>query len=287
MSALARKCCRAPAVARVPGARDRRWLCAAAVPSGRRTVEIRIPPRIVENMPAVAEADLSVLSLPHLTWHLREAAARWQIQYPQYWRVALARLRTLSGEFRLVDATRLLVIFSRMRLVDLELVDLCERIVVEAEGDTLLDLRLNDLAQLAVALARMRRPDGLDAVLRPLTSRAHRLEPGVALRLLRAASDVDCVGAGEFLHATARGAVERGGERPETLAALCAAAAALAEQGRCDAGPRSGAALLFRHAARRAKEQPADFAPLIAGIAEAARSAGCPQPGLAEAPQEE
>lgn len=257
-----------------------RTCVASAEQPPRRRVRFRVPDHMTE-MPPVASTDVALLGLGPLISHLREAALRWQVHYPPFWQAGLARLGELRGEVRLREAARLLVIFASARLVDLDMVRHCEELVAEAaDSEGLLDFREAELLQVAAALAKMRRPEAtgaMEAVLRPLIVRAHRLEVGLLLQALTAACDVDSDSgvAGELLDAVARTAVERGAEDAEALAALSGFAGKLALQKRCRLGPRSGVDLLYRHVLRRAREEPGQFGVFLPRLREEAQQAGC------------
>ncbi|CAK0902460.1 unnamed protein product, partial [Prorocentrum cordatum] len=214
--------------------------------------------------------------------HVREAELEWRIRHPPFWRAALGRLRELRPEVGLQEAVRLLAVLARLgpELADAELVDHCERLLSEAEGEALLDVRDAELARAAEALGAVGRPDAMALALRPVIGRAHRLEGRLLVRLVRAARAAECPAAAELSDAAARALVERGNAEAAVLAAAASEAAAL----QAPAGPRSGLELLLQHCVRRAREAPEAFPQAaLARVGRAAKACGqgAPEPQTA------
>lgn len=217
---------------------------------------------------------------------MREGALRWRIEHPPFWAVAFARLRELHGDVGLQESVRLLTIFAHLRLVDLEIVEHCESLLTQADGEALLDLREAELIGLISALGKMQKPAAMAPALRVLASRVHRLDAGALTRLLKAVQVARHDGAADFTDAAARSLVERGDVPAEELSAFAEAAAALAAIGQCRAGPRTGLELLFKHSTRRAREQPSDFGRHLEQLVRSAQAAGYLTPALSRLLQE-
>ncbi|CAJ1372824.1 unnamed protein product [Effrenium voratum] len=164
-------------------------------------------PTMVDGMPAVAQADTRVMSLGHLLNHGKEAS-RWRIQHVPFWEAFYRRLRELSCQVGLADAVKLLSIFTKIRLVDPELVELAVN-TVHGDTEEILDLQQKDLEQAAEALAVMHRPEAMAVLLGVLATRAHRLEVARAKSLLAAAAKVKCHASHDLADALCRGLVER------------------------------------------------------------------------------
>lgn len=286
--------------------------------AGSRRCRFRLPANF-ECMPTVACASpemLDSLALAQLVAHARDATLRWQIHHPPFWESLLPRLHAARYDLRFVDAVRLMVVFSRLPRVSMELIDHCEMLVSAPDNaGRMVELKEAELEMLAAALARMGRGAAMDGVLRPLVSRAHRLGPEACVRMLRSASACGphrpaadngfeensgdergsggpAVGrcgtdaAGDLMEASAQAALDADPAcNALTLLSLCQVAGELALQGRCQAGPATMVRRMFAHTARRAlSADNADaFGLHIADLARAADRAGCLTPALRDA----
>lgn len=254
----------------------------------------------------MALADPANMSMRRLVSHIREAAMQWRVEHEPFWVVAFGRLWELRDEVGLRHAARLLVAFSRLRYVDLECIDHCEDLLRNAEAEELLGLGEAELAAAAVALGEMRRPEAMSDLLRPLTSRVHRLlgrDAFLMLRLLRVAERVGCEALAELADATARSLVEWKRSDNASLAFasddnsdavhlqkelsagllmdFIEALVVISPGGRSGSASPVGLDLLFRHATSRAKAQPLEFgSTCLLRLADAAQKVGRTTPSL-------
>eukprot|EP00927_Polykrikos_kofoidii_P050364 TRINITY_DN44281_c0_g1_i1.p1 TRINITY_DN44281_c0_g1~~TRINITY_DN44281_c0_g1_i1.p1 ORF type:complete len:344 (+),score=60.85 TRINITY_DN44281_c0_g1_i1:96-1127(+) len=265
----------------------------------RKKWKIRIPEHIVE-MPPVASADPSTMGLGQLIRHMREAAIVWRIVHPPFWAAAFGRLRKLRDKIKGPEAAKLFPVFQHLRLVDIEIVEHCEKVLMgreagaadgSEEGDgsvatssEVLDVRSSDLVDAVEALTVMQRPEAAAAALGPLVGRAHRLEPELILRMLTAAHGVSPGTAVAFSDAAGRSMVERDTMPLPTLLSVVEACVALMSEGRCKTGSRTGFDRLMRHMFRRVRDLPEGVAGLDAAesgrLMDAAESAGYATPAL-------
>lgn len=208
---------------------------------------------------SIVQGNPKEMTLSQLVAHGTEGACRWRMQNLVFWESFFGRLRELQDEVGLSDAVRILVIVSHLQFVDLEVIDHCEKVLLESPSEALLDIKEQDIFDVVLALSTMGRPAAMPAVLRPLVARVHRLDPDLVLRLLGAALKVSSPGAGELAAAAASHAVE--GNAPAAfVASLTEVISKLAALGLCRTGPKSSLQLLVKHALRRARDgAPEDF----------------------------
>eukprot|EP00913_Durusdinium_trenchii_P015932 g14972.t2 len=221
-------------------------------------VRLTIQWPMVDGMPAIAVADPSVMPLKNLLSHGREASSRWRIQHPPFWETFFQRLRELKDQVGVVEAVQILCIVTKLRLVDLYLVEMSVEKILQADDEEVLDLPQRDLAEAAEALAIIR-PEAMAVLLRVLAARAHRLRAGHAVKLLTAAAEARSSSCHDFAEAFCRSLVERQEIFGRDIAMAAEATAKLTAEG--TAKPRvlrnrlephpCGLELLLQHAARR------------------------------------
>mmetsp|Transcript_106210 Transcript_106210/g.333049 ORF Transcript_106210/g.333049 Transcript_106210/m.333049 type:complete len:284 (-) Transcript_106210:78-929(-) len=163
------------------------------------------------DMPPVALADPAVMNVRSLIHHMREGAVVWRIEHRPFWEAALGRLRELAEDVELHEAASLLATFQHLRLVDMALVEHCERLITQASDEQLLGIRQAELFSLIEALGNMRRPAAMAPALRLLVGRAHRMDAGRLTQVLRAACQAGCDGVADLTDDAARSTFKRGG----------------------------------------------------------------------------
>eukprot|EP00933_Yihiella_yeosuensis_P035415 TRINITY_DN28967_c0_g1_i1.p1 TRINITY_DN28967_c0_g1~~TRINITY_DN28967_c0_g1_i1.p1 ORF type:complete len:252 (+),score=39.45 TRINITY_DN28967_c0_g1_i1:189-944(+) len=229
-------------------------------------------------MPGIASFDPSSASLTQLISYGKNAAFRWRIEHPPFWEGFFVRLAELKDEIGLKEASRLVQIFARLRLVDIAVVDYVVGVLVAADGsEMLLDLREFELFQTAEALAVMRKPEAMAVLVRPLITRVHRLRVDQVVKLLSLAQEVDCSSVVvDLADAACRSIVEKEEAPIPSLAALSSCVSKLSASGAYRAGPRSGLELVFQHIIRRTNEAPKKISvALLRQVASNAREASC------------
>ncbi|CAK9111728.1 Uncharacterized protein SCF082_LOCUS51821 [Durusdinium trenchii] len=98
-------------------------------------VRLTIQWPMVDGMPAIAVADPSVMPLKNLLSHGREASSRWRIQHPPFWETFFQRLRELKDQVGVVEAVQILCIVTKLRLVDLYLVEMSVEKILQADDE--------------------------------------------------------------------------------------------------------------------------------------------------------
>ncbi|CAK9103434.1 unnamed protein product [Durusdinium trenchii] len=220
-------------------------------------VRLTIQWPMVDGMPAIAVADPSVMPLKNLLSHGREASSRWRIQHPPFWETFFQRLRELKDQVGVVEAVQILCIVTKLRLVDLYLVEMSVEKILQADDEEVLDLPQRDLAEAAEALAIIRPEEtnllkAMAVLLRVLAARAHRLRAGHAVKLLTAAAEARSSSCHDFAEAFCRSLVERQDAPSQDIAMAAEATAKLVTSGLYRLEPHPcGLELLLQHAARR------------------------------------
>lgn len=261
-----------------------KWTCATSQLRGHYTIRLR--PEFTA-LPAVATSDPKKMGLKALVSHIQLASSTWRIQYIPFWKSTLARLWELHRQMKPVDAARLMIAFSHMQHVDLELLDFTEKVLAQSELEQLLDLPVPLAAQTAQSLGKMQKTATMSFVLRSLVGRAHRLDQKLLIQLLYAANVASC-DVSDLVDTAARSFVEREKVGVLTLVEFARCAGILAAHGHCKTGPRTGLSLFFRHVVRRASERPKEFQGCIHELADIARPLGYMTPSfrqLVENPQ--